>query len=605
MSVKGDMEPERDVAGQAPRVGVFVCPCGDSISRTVDTNAVTKHTEQLPGVSFVKQLAYLCLPEGQEQMRRAIVEGNVNRVVVAACSHRTHESLFQRITRQAGLNPYLLEMTNIREQCAWAHRGDPAGATRKAKELVRMAVARSGQLAPAYREPLKPVPGALVIGGGVAGLTSALAIADAGYSVTIVERNDTLGGNLNNLHFTAEGGNPHRLMRDLINRVVGNDHIRVLTRSEVVEHKGHVGEFRSVLATHVKGRVRPETTALEHGVTIVATGATEDRRRAYGLGLDPRIVTQQQLEELIVHSPERIAKMKSVVMIQCVRRPGTAEYCSRVCCTSTMKNATRIKMLNPSCEVVVLFKNVITYGFREQYYTEARRRGVLFIRYTDDKPPKVDIIDERGEMRDVAIPAGNTSLASLRVEVDEPVLKEKLVLKPDLVMVSTQVIPPEGTTELAETLHVPLSPEGFFLEAHLKMRPMDFTEEGIFVAGMAHYPKFIEESISHALAAAGHAITVLCQKPLYIGGTVAQVASEKCVGCLTCVRVCPFGIPQIDPAKSGNGEIQGAAWIDPAKCQGCGTCTAECPATAIQLTGYRDEQMMLRQSAGLGAWLPA
>ncbi|MBI4788247.1 MAG: CoB--CoM heterodisulfide reductase iron-sulfur subunit A family protein [Chloroflexi bacterium] len=293
-------------------------------------------------------------------------------------------------------------------------------------------------------------------------------------------------------------------------------------------------------------------------------------------------------------------------MIQCVRPPNGPDYCSRVCCTNTMKNATRIKMLNSNCEVIVLYKDIITYGFREQYYTEARRRGILFVRYTNAAKPVVRRRDERGEMSEWGeLPAGNLALTTLEVRAHEPVLDQEMVMHPDLLVVSTAIEPSEGTKQLAETLHVPLSSEGFFMEAHLKMRPMDFMEEGIFIAGMAHYPKFIEESIAHALAAAGRAITILSQHPLYIGGTVAQVNQDKCVGCLTCTRVCPFGIPQIDPTKVGNGGIVGAAWIDPAKCQGCGTCTGECPATAIQLVSYNDDQIMLRESAGLGAWIPA
>ncbi|MDE3090170.1 MAG: CoB--CoM heterodisulfide reductase iron-sulfur subunit A family protein, partial [Chloroflexota bacterium] len=462
------------------------------------------------------------------------------------------------------------------------------------------------ELTPAYKDALAPTPRALVIGGGVAGMTSALTIADAGYEVTLVERAANLGGNLHNVHFTAEGGNPQRLLRDLVNRVIGHDRIRVLTRSEVVDHCGHVGAFQSVIATRVKGVDGPVESTVEHGVTVVATGGQEHRGGEYLLGKDPRVVTAQQLEEMLVHAPERIAAMKQVVIIQCVRKSDAPDYCSRVCCTNTMKNATRIKMLNPNCEVIVLFKDIITYGFREQYYTEARRRGVLFVRYSDDAKPQVEIRDDRGEMREWGdLPAEQLTLTSLQVRAHEPILNKDMTLHPDLLVVSTAITPSDGTKQLAEILRVPLSTEGFFMEAHLKMRPMDFMEEGIFVAGMAHYPKFIEESISHALAAAGRAITILSQEPLYFGGVVAQVDQSKCVGCLTCTRTCPFLIPQIDPTAIGNGGILGAAWIDPAKCQGCGTCTGECPATAIQLVNYRDEQIMLRETAGLGAWVTA
>ncbi len=606
MARNGEFSPERDLSNESSRTGVFVCNCGDAISQVVNTDALTAYAEKLPGVVHAEQASYLCLPEGQARLRRAIEERGVNRVVVAACSHRTHESLFQRTVREAALNPNLLEMANIREHCAWAHRHDPDGATRKAEELVRVATARAAKLAPIYKDRVMPTQRALVIGGGVSGMTAALSIADCGYSVYLVERADALGGNLSNIYFTAEGGNPQRLLRDLVNRVVGHDRIRVFTRSEIAEHAGHVGAFRSVITTRVKGIAEPPETDIEHGVTIVATGGQEHRGAEYLLGKDPRVVTAQQLEEMIVHAPERIAELKQVVIVQCVREPGQPEYCSRVCCTNTMKNATRIKMLNPNCQVVVLFKDIITYGFREQYYTEARRRGVLFVRYTDNAKPMVETIDQRGEMGEFGdLPPGDVSLTALRVRAQETVLKEELVFNPDLLVVSTRIAPSDGTRRLAEILHVPLSSEGFYMEAHLKMRPMDFMEEGIFIAGMAHYPKFIEESISHALAAAGRAITILSQQPLYFGGVVAQVDQSKCVGCLTCTRTCPFGIPRIDAAAMGNGGILGAAWIDPAKCQGCGTCTGECPATAIQLVNYRDEQIMLRETAGLGAWLPA
>lgn len=281
----GEFPPEREVSDEPPRVGVFVCACGDAISRVVNTDALTAFAEKLPAVTHAEQMTYLCLPEGQARMRRSIEERGVNRVVVAACSHRTHESFFQRTVREVRLNPYLLEMANIREHCAWAHRRDPEGATRKAKEMVRLAVSRAARLAPVRKESLQPIPRALVIGGGVAGMTAALAVADSGYEVVLVERSEMLGGNLNNLYFTAEGGNPQRLLRDLVNRVVGHDRIRIFTRSEVIEHRGHVGAFRSVLATRVKGAAAPARSVIEHGVTIVATGGQEQRSGEYLLGV--------------------------------------------------------------------------------------------------------------------------------------------------------------------------------------------------------------------------------------------------------------------------------------------------------------------------------
>jgi heterodisulfide reductase subunit A len=355
-----------------------------------------------------------------------------------------------------------------------------------------------------------------------------------------------------------------------------------LTQAELQEHHGNVGHFASRI------RVKRQERLVHHAVTIVATGGQQSRDGRYQLGKNKRVITAQDLEDVIAHRPEEIEALKQLVIIQCVRQPGEIEYCSRVCCTNTMKNAIRVKQLNPNCQVIVLYKDIITYCFREQYYTEARKRGVLFIRYTDETKPAVESLPDE----------------HVQVKVYEPNLPREMTFAPDLVALSMAIVPSEGTADLADKLHVELSPEGFFQEAHLKMRPMDLPVEGVFVAGMAHYPKFIEETISNAQAAAGRALTFLGKDQVYFGGTIAVVDQDKCVGCLTCTRTCPFGIPQIRPTAIGNGGILGAAYIDPARCQGCGTCTGECPATAIQLVNYRDEQIMLPENAGLGAWVP-
>ena len=579
---RGDFPPERDVRGEPPRVGVFVCRCYPAIEGAVDIERLLACAREYPHVVYAAEIGYGCFPEGLAAIKEAIAAHGLNRVVVAACSHRTHESLFQRTVREAGLNAYLVEMANIREHCAWVHPHEPEKATRKAMELVRMAVGRASLLQPVYKSAVQPERRALVIGGGVSGMTAALAIADAGFDVALVERDAALGGNLHNIHYVVEGYNPQRLLRDLVNRVRGHERITVYTRTEVVKHTGRVGDYRAVL----RRRDGAEET-ISHGVTIVATGGQEVRSSRYLLGQHPRVITQLELEEAIAYRLDEIAGLKDVVMIQCVRPEGARyDYCSRICCTSTIKNALRIKVANPDCRVTVLYKDIITYGFRERYYTEARRRGVLFVRYSDETEPIVESLN--GE---------------LRVTVQEPMLRKPLVIEPDLLVLSMAIEPSEGTEELAKILEVPLSHEGFFLEAHIKMRPMDFMEEGIFVCGMAHYPKFIEECISHALATAGRATTILAKQPFYIGGTVAVVDQDKCVGCLTCVRTCPFHIPKVDPSKVGVGNIVGAAYIEPALCHGCGTCTAECPATAIQLVNYTDAQIMVPEMPVLGSWV--
>jgi len=575
--------PERDVSRESLRVGVFACSCGDTLSEVIDIPALVHQASQMPGVVHTEILDYACFPESQEYLRQRIQEANLNRVVVAACSNRTHESLFQRTIRMVGLNPFLLEVVNLREQCAFVHQSQPQLANRKAGELVRVAVGRVMTAQPVNKDKHRCLPSALVLGGGVAGMTAALAIADSGYDVHLVERSEMLGGNLRNLYYVAEGYNPQRLLRDLINRLRSHTRIKVYTRTEMVNHSGHVGQFSTELRTQPNNH--GEVITVEHGVTIVATGAQE--AKDYPILEFPLVITQQELEEKIIHHPEEIAALKHVVMIQCVRPEGTPEYCSRVCCTNTMKNAVRLKLFNPACQVSVLYKNIVTYGFREEYYNEARKLGVVFIRYSDERPPEVLLENNR-----------------LVVRAYDISLDRWLRLPADLIPMSMSILPAEGTRELSKLLRVPISSEGFFEEAQMKLRPMDFMRDGIFLAGMAHYPKFIEESISHALAAAGRALTLLSQETLYLGGMVAQVDPNKCVGCLTCTRTCPFEIPQITylEGRTGVGELGGAAYIDPALCQGCGTCTGECPANAIQLANYTDEQMMLHAIGGLGSW---
>jgi len=530
-----------------------------------------------------------CFPENIKSIQDTILEQDLNRVVIAACSNRTHDSLFQRAVRQAGLNPYLVELVNIREQCSRVHQWQSDVANRKAKESVRIAVGRVSTSEPVHKDLHKCRSSALVIGGGVSGMTAALAIADSGHDVHLVERSEMLGGNLLKLHYVAEGYNPQLLLRDLVNRVRAHQRIVTFTRTELTGQTGHVGFFQTELQTRWPDGAS-ENINIEHGVTILSTGGRESNEHHW-LSY-PTVITQHELEEKIIHSPEDVMALKDVVMIQCVRPEGVADYCSRVCCTNTMKNAIRLKLFNPQCNVTVLYRNIVTYGFREEYYTEARRRGVIFIRYSDDDPPEI-IYDEDYDQ--------------MRIMVRDHTLGRWLSLKADMIPLSMSILPAEGTQALANMLRVPIASEGFFQEAQLKLRPMDFMREGIFLAGMAHYPKFIEESISHALAAASRALALLSsQESMYLGGVVAVVDPDKCVGCLTCTRTCPFAIPQVVEIEGrlGVGDLGGAAYIDSAQCQGCGTCTGECPANAIQLVNYTDEQIIQRDIGGLGQWMP-
>ena len=581
----GSLPPEKDVSSKPIRAGIFACTCGGSISQTLDLRGLIRQSSSWPNVVIAEVVDFACLPETLQHIQEHIQQDNLNRIVIAGCSNRTHEALFQRAAREAGLNPYFVELVNLRDQCSRVHLGQPSLANRKALELVRLALGRVEAAQPIHKEASAPIPAALVVGGGLSGMTTALTIADSGYDVILVERSGVLGGNLQEMYYVAEGVNPRRLGRDLINRVRAHQRISAFVRTEVIRHGGHIGHFWADLrSTRPNGS--SETFRLEHGAAVIATGAQE--MREYPLLSLPGVITQRELEEMIIHHPEKIAALKDVVMIQCVRPEGTPEYCSRVCCTNTLKNAIRLKLFNPGCRVYVLYKNIVTYGFREKFYSEARELGIIFIRYTDEYLPEV-------------LPLGDR----LVVRAHDLTLDRPLHLAADLVPLSMPIIPSNGTQHLADMMHLPLSTEGFFAEAQLKLRPMDFMREGIFLAGMAHYPKFIEESLSHAKAAAARALTVLSQPALHYGGVVAVVNPDLCVGCLTCARTCPFGIPEVveQSGRTGVGGLGNAAFIDPAQCQGCGTCTGECPANAIQLMNYTDEQIILKPINGLGSWV--
>jgi heterodisulfide reductase subunit A len=556
--------PERDVSGEAPRIGVFACYCHPTIDKVVDVDEVLVATGEQAGVVHTQALTYGCLPGGPEAIREAIREHNLNRVVIGACTARTHLALFQHTLQQEGLNPNLLEFVSLRDSCAWVHADDPAGATRKGKEEMRVGVARARHFQPYSRESRTHNRAALVIGGGLAGMTAALSIADEGYDVFLVEKTDKLGGNLRNLHQTAEGPNPQRLLQSLVKRVHSHERIALYYNTEVIGFEGHVGNFRTRLSYAGDGDP-PRCWEVEHGVAVVATGGYEFKGDVFLYGQEPHVITQLELEKRLAENVDKARELRQVVMIQCVNPPEQeVHYCSRTCCTNTMKNAICIKQINPDCQVYVLYKDLITYGFREEYYTEARERGVIFLRYKEHEPPQAMI-----------------SNGQLQVQVKDVILGQQLTFEPDLLALSMAIMP---------------------ADSNVKLRPMDFTREGIFLAGLAHYPKFIEETISQSLATAARAMTYLSKDRLEVGGTIAIVDQAKCVGCLTCVRVCPFEIPRIDPKAVGVGNIIGAAHIEPSLCTGCGTCTSECPANAIQLRHYRDDQLVLFEEPILGQW---
>ncbi|HEY4691528.1 MAG TPA: FAD-dependent oxidoreductase [Anaerolineae bacterium] len=574
--------PERDVTDEAPRIGVFVCHCGSNIGGYLDVPNVAEYARSLPGVVHAEDNLYTCSQDSIRHIIARVKELGLNRVVVASCTPRTHEPLFQDAIRQAGLNPYLFEMANIRNQCSWVHPGDWDGATAKAKTLVRMAAARSAELESLQTSEVPIQRAALIIGGGAAGMNAALALAEQGFPVHLVEKTDQLGGNLRHLHYFSGGEDksPQAYLAELVERVTHHPLISVYLQAEVMETGGFKGNFTSVIQ-----EARGMRQEVHHGVTIVATGGVEYKGREYLYGKDPRIVTQLEFEALLADPTSNIQLPTSVVMIQCV---GPAEkFCARLCCSTALKNALKLKEHNPQAQITILYRDIRTYGFKERLYTEARRAGVRFIRYDFDRKPEVHISETASQRSEIQNP--NSEIV---IRVWEPILDRDFELRPDLLVLSTPIVPSPGAHELAARLKVPLDMDGFFLEAHPKLRPVDFASDGFFMAGVAHYPKFLDETIAQAQAAAARAATILSKDSVLTNARVAVVDAARCVGCLTCVRACPYDVPKVTSNFAGVGNIVGAAFIEPAICHGCGICAAECPAQAIQLMHYRDAEML-------------
>ncbi|MHB1414173.1 MAG: FAD-dependent oxidoreductase, partial [Chloroflexota bacterium] len=565
--------PERDVSGEEPRVGVFVCHCGSNIAGVIDVKGVAEYARTLPNVVHAETNLYTCSEDALRRIKEHVVENGINRVIVSSCTPRTHEPLFQETIREVGLNPFLFEMANIRDQCSWVHGNDHEAATAKAKDLIRMAVARARLLEPLSKESLSLSHRALVVGAGASGMTSALLLSRMGFPVTLIEREQELGGYIRNVFYSLDGSDPQAFLRSLIAQVEDDPNIEVQRAATLAKSGGFLGNFTSTVRQETE--FGPIDTEVEHGVTVIATGGQEYRGSQHLLGQDPRVMTQADLENMIHEQPQAVAEAKTIAMIQCVRPPEAQSYCSRTCCADAVKNAIKIKELNPRARVYVLYKDMVTYGFLEQYYTKARELGVIFLRYRDDAPPTTRLEDGR-----------------IVVEADEIILKRRVALRPDLLALSTATLPADGAKDISEAMKVHLGLDGFFLEAHVKLRPVDLATEGIFVAGTAHYPKSLEESLSQAAAAAGRAATILTRDRLSVGGAVAYVDPDKCAACLTCVRVCPYNVPFINE--------KGVAEIQIASCQGCGTCTGECPAKAVQLLHYRDAQMLAKAEALFG-----
>lgn len=558
--------PNERLLDELPRIGVFVCKCGINIAGTVDVARVVEYASGLPGVVYADESTFTCSTDSQDAMRDKIVEMNLNRVVIASCTPRTHEPLFQETLRQAGLNPHLFEMANIRDQNSWVHKNNPELATLKALDSVRMAVAKASDLFAVSHLRVPVTKHALVIGGGISGMSAALSLGDQGYEVSLVEREPVLGGHMREIYLGVRGEDPVHHLEQVVGLVDSHPNIRVYASSEVIELSGYVGNFESKI--QVNGRKSP--VVVNHGVVIVASGAVPYEPSEYGFSRSEKVVTQTEFESQIYEEDESILNLDEVVMIQCVgSRNDKHPYCSRICCSQAIKNAIAFKELNSDASVYVLYRDIRTFGFREDMlYAKARKMGVLFVRFKDDAEPVVKVHKD----------------GSLEVEADELLLGKKIVFHPDRVVLSCGVVPADNSS-LSKLLKAPLDEDGFFSEAHVKLRPVDFAVDGVFVCGLVHSPRFVEESIVQAKAAAARAATILSKEFLETKGNIASIKNRSCSGCKLCLEVCPYDAISFD-------EEEGVAVVNSILCQGCGACAAVCPNGANQQNTFTKRQII-------------
>jgi heterodisulfide reductase subunit A len=519
--------PEKDVSDEPPRIGVFVCHCGINIAGVVDVEEVVESAKDLPGVVHAEHSLYTCSQDNQQKIKETIQEHRLNRIVIASCTPRTHEALFQDTIREVGLNQFLLEFVSIREHCSWVHMTDRNRATRKAADLVAMSVSKARLLRPVGRSSVAIMNQALVIGGGISGMTAALSLSEQGFEVHLVEKEKELGGNLRNLHSTLSGDDPQELLRGTIDRVKNCSRIHVHVNMRARELSGYMGNYKTVF---VGADGEAGETVIEHGAVVVATGATERESDEYMRGQSDRVITQKELEAKLADEAEHagIASAKTIAMIQCVgSREEDTMYCSRVCCSNAIKNALKIKELDPDANVVIFYRDIRTYGFREEYYQKARQEGIIFVRYDLENKPKVT--------------QGETPDAPVQIEARDHILEQNLRLDVD---------------------------------------------DGVYLCGLAHSPKFVGEAISQARAAAGRAATLLAQESIQTKGRSAEIKERLCAGCGLCIGICPYGAREIDPEK-------GIARVIAVLCQGCGACAAICPNAATKQVGFAKEEMLV------------
>jgi heterodisulfide reductase subunit A len=569
--------PEKDVAQEQARVGVFVCHCGANIGRVVDVPSVVEYASTLDNVVYATEQLFSCATDSAESIAETIRDKEINRVVVAACSPRTLEPLFRDTLREGGINQYYFEMANIREHCSWVHAREKEDATQKAKDITRMSVARASLLQPLQEIDLPVNKTALVVGGGIAGMTAALSIAKQGHEVHLLEKNTDLGGTARRIHYTLDGLDVQTYLDSLVRKVYQHPLIHVYTEAIITEATGYVGNFLT--------RVKSERgqSEINHGATVIAIGADVYQPTEFRYRENECVLTNLELEDRIMQREPGLLGARSLVMIQCVGcRNEDHNYCARVCCNQSIKNALKLKQLNPEMDITILFRDIRTYGFAEDYYRDASDKDVKFIRFEPDNPPQVEAVEVEGR-------------SVLRVSVSDLILGKTLAIDADFLSLAVAAIPPAANQEIAQNFKVSLGPDNFFKEAHVKLRPVEFGTDGVYLCGMAHYPKPIPEAINQAYGAASRALTLLSHDIVTVSGSVCEVEEAKCMGCGACISACAYNAIEFRKTKQGKKAV-----VNPVLCKGDGLCNAKCPTGAIFLKHFTDEDLLSQIDTAVG-----
>lgn len=571
---------ERVTLGKKPVVGVFVCSCGVNIAGTVDVEKVVEYAVQLPNVAYVENNLFSCSVDAQESIIQKINDFKLNRVVIAACSPRTHEPMFQETLRKAKLNGFMVEMANIRNQNSWVHQKDTVSATQKAMDQVRMAVAKVAQNYPLRQERIQVVKKALIVGGGVVGMVSALTLSNLGIETILIDESDVLGGNALKLESCFKGNKVAPMLEDLIAGVHKNKRIRVFKQTTLTGVKGSVGNFQGSL--ELKGQTIP----IEFGAAIMATGAKEAVPQEYLYGENPRVMTQMEFDENVLYQPDRINTAGTTIFIQCVgSREPQRPYCSRICCVHSVNAAISLKQNDPDARVFILYRDMRTYGEWEALYKKARDLGVVFIRYT---------VKQKARVTDVS--------GKLKVEIQDPILDVPVTVYPDCLVLSSGVVA-NANRELANLFKFSMNQDGFFIGAHPKLKPVDLSVAGLFLAGICNYPKPLDESIEQAKAAA-HRVFVLLSQNEIKSEAIKSFITDQCDGCALCVDVCPFHALSLHQPDQTTGNQRVRVITDPALCQGCGICAATCHKDGIMVHGFTKPQLIAQVRAAINGVVP-